>query len=376
MKLAPIPSLIPVFLAAGGLLHAAPLVYEGFDYETGGVGGNNGGTGFTGAWSTVKAAPQVTSPGLSWGSLEVAGNSVIGSSGTGGAARDIGATSVLDSGGLMGNGETLWFSVLLELGTETVVNVDCNFSLGTDGFANYIQGTDPFARRLDLQSGEGIGFALSNVNSNTGRIDGAYWQDDGDADSYANRVKSTGTATFDRETSLLIVGKIDWGADDLAAETLTLYAPDASLNLGTPVLAATSLVALDQSAFDTVAFQLKADVKIDEIRFGATSDDVLPVAVSAVEPRITSITSVGQDLWELTLVGDPSTDYEFYSSTTLDFTAGALIENLVQGDPVGDAGTVGGTSNSVLTTDANGDGKVRVTLTGDPRDFVRAQSAP
>ena len=31
--------------------------------------------------------------------------------------------------------------------------------------------------------------------------------------------------------TILIVGKIEWGADDLANETLTLYAPDTSLNL-------------------------------------------------------------------------------------------------------------------------------------------------
>jgi hypothetical protein len=90
--------------------------------------------------------------------------------------------------------------------------------------------------------------------------------------------------------------------------------------------------------------------------------------------QITSITSVGVDLWELELKGEASTDYEFYSDAALVFAPGALIENLVQGDP-GDAGTVGGTNDSVLTTDSNGDGKVRVSLSGG-KNFVRAQSVP
>jgi hypothetical protein len=52
-----------------------------------------------------------------------------------------------------------------------------------------------------------------------------------------------------------------------------------------------------------------------------------------------------------------------------------LVENLTQEDP-GDPGTIGGTNDSVLTTDGSGNATVRLTLTGDPRDFVRAVSLP
>jgi hypothetical protein len=109
---------------------------------------------------------------------------------------------------------------------------------------------------------------------------------------------------------------------------------------------------------------------------------VVTAAFEAVEdpapaagPRITSFIPVGTHLWELALAGDPDTGYEFHSSATLDFTPGTLLENLTQGDP-GDEGTVGGTNNSVLTTDANGKGKARVMLTGNPADFLRARSVP
>jgi hypothetical protein len=89
---------------------------------------------------------------------------------------------------------------------------------------------------------------------------------------------------------------------------------------------------------------------------------------------ITSITSVGGGNWELTLAGKPDTAYEFRSSTTLDFTPGALVEDLAEGAvPVG---TIGGTNDSVLTTDSNGDGTVQIALSGSPADFVRAQIPP
>ncbi|BCX46845.1 hypothetical protein HAHE_07530 [Haloferula helveola] len=111
---------------------------------------------------------------------------------------------------------------------------------------------------------------------------------------------------------------------------------------------------------------------------GANYRRVVTAAFEAVEapqvgPMITSFTSVGPNLWELELSGDADTAYEFRSSTTLDFDPGTLVENLTQGDP-GDAGSIGGANDSVLTTDSNGDGKARLTLSGGPADFVRAQN--
>lgn len=125
-----------------------------------------------------------------------------------------------------------------------------------------------------------------------------------------------------------------------------------------------------------------ADLAVwDEALDSGTIEDLADGSLQVLPPetsgnlKITSFASAGANLWELVLQGEPSTGYVFYSSTTLDFTPGTLVENLSQGDP-GDEGTVGGPNDSVLTTDANGDGRVRVTLTGDPADFVRAQTAP
>jgi len=98
-------------------------------------------------------------------------------------------------------------------------------------------------------------------------------------------------------------------------------------------------------------------------------------SATTADLKITSFTSVGGGTWELTLVGDPATAYEFRSSATLEFTPGTLIENLTQGNPGTDPGTIGGANDSVLT-DINGDGTVRMALTGNPADFVRAQTIP
>ena len=92
-------------------------------------------------------------------------------------------------------------------------------------------------------------------------------------------------------------------------------------------------------------------------------------------PRITSFTAIGGGVWELTLSGQALTKYEFRSSTTLDFTPGTLVGTLSQGNPGTDPGVIDGSGNFV-TTDTNGDAKVRLTLTGDPKDFVRAVSLP
>jgi hypothetical protein len=75
---------------------------------------------------------------------------------------------------------------------------------------------------------------------------------------------------------------------------------------------------------------------------------------------ITSITSVGGGDWELTLKGEPSTAYEFYSSPTLDFNPGDLVPLMVSGNPQTD-----------VTTDGSGDATVQMTLTG-LANFVRA----
>lgn len=116
--------------------------------------------------------------------------------------------------------------------------------------------------------------------------------------------------------------------------------------------------------------------------FGQTDGDVFKfdnLSVTSPTPeefRITSFTLIDQesDHWQVALVGAATTPYVFRSSANLDFPSGTLIENLSPGVPA--FGTIGGPHNRIVTTDANGNATVRMTLTGNPSDFVRAESAP
>jgi hypothetical protein len=110
------------------------------------------------------------------------------------------------------------------------------------------------------------------------------------------------------------------------------------------------------------------------VTLGALTSAQLLWTTDVTVPVITSITSLGGNVWKLTLAGKPDTGYEFLSSTTLDFAPGTLIESLVQGDEPNDPGTVA--DSKVLITDSNGDGTVRMTLTGNPADFIRARIPP
>ncbi|MEM0896137.1 MAG: hypothetical protein AAGJ79_04560 [Verrucomicrobiota bacterium] len=96
--------------------------------------------------------------------------------------------------------------------------------------------------------------------------------------------------------------------------------------------------------------------------------------LSDLSAEITSISPVGGGVFELTLSGAVSMDYLFRSTSNLDFSSGSVVENLTQGNP-SDPGTIGGTNDSVVTTDSNGDATVRMTLTGSTKLYVRAESS-
>lgn len=121
---------------------------------------------------------------------------------------------------------------------------------------------------------------------------------------------------------------------------------------------------------------MNIDGKPDTSRAWYDGVGYAPAAASAGPSlAITSFIVVGGGVWEASLSGDPATTFEFRSSTTLDFTPGTLVENLTKGDP-GDPGTIGGPNNSQVTTDGSGNATVRMPLSGNPKDFVRAQTAP
>ena len=82
------------------------------------------------------------------------------------------------------------------------------------------------------------------------------------------------------------LSKITWG---VGTETIELFAPDASLNLGLAITSLTTTSNLTQSGFNNLALQFKDNSQIDELRFGATSADVLPIP----EPSSTFLIGLG-----------------------------------------------------------------------------------
>ncbi len=251
-----------VWLAGLGA-QAATIIYEPFSDSESTLNGNTAGTGLSGTW--VGDDANVTSPGSTYSTLSVSGNKVdfVGQGG-----GSIGVGSTLSDAGLLAHNETLWFSVVWTTGSTGGSNPDQAFALGTDALVRNKNNNVPMGG-----SGSGIGFTTKSDTD----LRGANWTA---GDGLVNR-PTDGSEDLVLSTTYLIVGEIQWGVDEFANDTITLYLPGADLLQGTAV--ATHSAVLDQSLFDTISFSTKgAGGGIDEIRFGANYADV----VSVPEPSV------------------------------------------------------------------------------------------
>jgi len=261
-------AVLGVAVALSGSVQAEPVVYEPFDYVTpGNLVPQTGGVGFSGPWATFGGGrnPVILPGDLTWGSLPTTGN-YAQANGINAPYRPLG--SALADNGLLNDGATLWFSYVADMSSQpNMTNLDLNIGLTTETFSSRYPTQTDYNNKVHLiNNGQGIG-----VSMDRGVVRGAYWQDDGDGDSYGERHLSSGSLTLGTDEKALIVGKIDWGSTE---ETLTLYTPDTNLQLGTPILSTTA-PNLNQALFNTLAIGWKDTPSIDEIRFGATAGDVL-----------------------------------------------------------------------------------------------------
>ena len=303
------------------------VIYEPFAQSPGGLNGAAVGTGLTATWSasTGTAAETVAAGSLFYSTLATSGNQASGPQAGSFARANPGTT--LSSLGLLDNGKELWFSFLYKSTRTGGINDQTGFALGTDG----INTTNVVPM---LNSGNGIGVSIdreSNVNASV-------W-------AGGPRAVDNKTGGIPANAATLIVGKIKWGATDTDVETVTIYLPGTDLALPAEKSTKSTAAAMNQSTFDTISFGNKGDagavVTFDEIRFGASYADVVPVETAA--PTLVSITDnllggpIGEDVSIITydLTFDKSMDLSTITTADLDNagTASISIGTITQPSP-------------------------------------------
>jgi hypothetical protein len=278
--LSSIVAVLLVVSAAGGIASAGPLAYEPFDYAAGPLGSASGGTGFSGNWSS-NSTTNVVATDLTYGDLETAGGSI---GNLGGGENRFGASRGIDlsTPGLLADDQELWFSVIMGYdagGNRT--NSTLMFVLGDEAMSG-----GNFDYNFNTAGATGLGVFVGRDVSN-GKIKAVQVRDTTFGSSgFAGNVYGTGGGTAvlpGANTNVdykLVVGRITWGD---GSDTIDLFLPDENLVLG--AVHSTLTVDVDQSGYDFITFKRGDKMVMDEIRFGATSADVLPVP----EPGLTAL---------------------------------------------------------------------------------------
>ncbi len=265
----------------------ALLIYEPFDDLEPNLQGNTPGLGLPGVWESSPNS-NVAPESLKYGAIATQGGRLIANPSGGTFQKSEVSSQTLIDNGLLNDGATVWFSVLM---VKHPVGANSNrrtyFSLGTgppDGFDRIRTGPD--------SADNGTGFTVvCNKVSNTG-ITAQAWGDGG-GNGPATR-GATDQSVADGDT-FLAVGKITWGEFGVADDVFELYLPDKSLNLG-------SVVSTIPADFDQLGISDAANAfawigiggghrsnnapSLDEIRFGGTYESVTPF--DTVAPAIAS----------------------------------------------------------------------------------------
>ena len=243
-------------------------IYEPFNYPVGNLTGKSGASeiGLTGTWT---AGSQITteSPSNTFGTLPVTGNRVRSVSiNSPGGSRPI-SPSALASRGLLDNGATLWFSVVVGgYGGYILGGTNIDIALANSNFpsGSYISNEGSLL-------GTGLGMRLGNTE-----VRAAQYFDSTATTPLTGTWDNTVTGSILSDNPRLVVGKITWGA---SLDTVEIYLPEQDMNL--PSKPSSVLTAnVNQSTFDTLTFSRGANILLDEIRFGATLQSVLQGTVA------------------------------------------------------------------------------------------------
>jgi len=217
------------------------LIYEPFDYPAPtSIKGYEGATGTTGAWLEESSNMNVTYSGLSFGSLPVVGNKLENTQF--GRRNKISIGTTLSDAGLLADGATLWFSMLVKPLDSS--NVSSQVMLGNS-----------------VGESNGVGINISNTRLDYRVVTNGLG---------ANNVCSNGALSLLK--TQLLVGKLTWGTGG-ADDSFLLYLPGTDLTHSGASRSADPFN-FDQSAFDEITIFMQNSGTVDELRFGATYDSV------------------------------------------------------------------------------------------------------
>lgn len=250
----PVPAEVQISIE--GLGNA--LIEEPFADPDRTLGSNPAGRGLQGPWESTTTI--LDYPNLFFGSLPNSGRSVFRRMGSNATSARVLIGPELEASGLMDDGASLWFSFL----TRNVSGSDnsIQLALGTAGIA----GSSGIP---DLgNAGQAIGVS---VNQN-GSTQAATWSPTVAAGSASGAIAQGDVG--------LVVGKITWGADASSPDLVEIFLPATDMAQPASAISSASAV-LDQSRFDTLSFS-GSDIRLDEIRFAATYDDVIAADVPFV----------------------------------------------------------------------------------------------
>ncbi len=251
--------ILTTFLSAVGLLsfpalsQGSLLLYDGLDYTADAdLTGNNGGSGTVGwsaAWTELggsDGSTEVTSPGLSYGSLVVEGNATEDNLDGGNSLGNSRAFNAIDTSGT----KSFWFSSLVVPVSDRSYN----------GW---------FTDHSKLNDSEGFGWRLDYDTSTTGELF-----------PYLSSEGTGASISFAEDEVLLIVGRIDL-SDTAASDNLRLWVnPTIGGSAPADGSATASFLGgdfVDGGDFFSVGANNNGLGRYDEFRLGDSFSDVTPV---------------------------------------------------------------------------------------------------
>ena len=271
---------LPMALALGSSasLQAAALVYESFSQTAGNLNGLAGETGLNNWVATSGSTSVVTPATLSYGDLQNAGGQAALTT-SGNTSISVTTSTVLATNNLLDDDGELWFSMMISKASSGGSNEKGAFAFGTGALSGAFNG--------ERMSGYGVGFRLVGNSANVGTWNGTTGVGN------VNGSYGSGLSLGTLPATILIVGKIEWGATAGDDEMITLYNPS-TIDLGTLGTGVSRTVSgFDQTAINTISMTQRSsggDIIYDEIRFGASQVDVLP---TVPEPATTALLGLG-----------------------------------------------------------------------------------